>query len=133
MTEPNPSIYPKSLLIGVEHIDREHQAIFRRVSDIVEAVAAGKIGTVREDYRALINAFAEHFQHEEQAMAKSGYENTAKHKQHHAEFIVRLERWAVKAAGSSEAALEAGYDALDTLFRDALNGDTEYATWLSSQ
>lgn len=133
MTEPNPRLFPKSLLIGVEAIDKEHQAIFQHISDIVEALAAGETGALRANFRSLIDAFAEHFRHEEQAMADAGYEKTAKHAQHHVGFLARLEQRATEAARGGEAALEAGYDALDTLFRDALNGDTEYATWLSSR
>lgn len=132
MQDSQPVSYPTALLVGVSEIDSDHQAIFRQIATALTALRTGE-GTLRHTFRMLIDAFRMHFNEEERLMTMAGYRGIGRHVQHHADFMARLEALAEKGDGESEIAREANFDALDTLFRDALNGDTEFANWLKAR
>ena len=56
-----------------------------------------------------------------------------RHAAHHVEFLARLEALAKAGESDRDGAIEANFAALDTLFRDALNGDSEFANWFNSR
>jgi len=78
--------FSTQFLLGIEHIDREHQKLFEilgRVHDALQAndFSAGPI--ILDAVVELIEYARTHFASEESAMAKAGYPALAEHKELH--------------------------------------------------
>ena len=82
--------WSQALSIGVEAIDRQHQELFRRAHDLIEALKAGR----RSEVGALVEYLGEyaqaHFEAEEALMRKAGYPGLDGHHAHHEEFRGQL-------------------------------------------
>jgi hemerythrin len=78
--------WSQALAVGVEAIDRQHQELFRRAQDLIEALKSGR----RSEVGALVEYLGEyanaHFEAEEALMRKAGYPGLEAHHAHHEEF-----------------------------------------------
>jgi hemerythrin-like metal-binding protein len=117
------------MLTGAPAIDDDHRALFAKIRDGMTAENRTDPARRGAVFKSLLDDFADHFAHEEQLMAETGYPTIAAHAMHHAEFMKQLEQTAA-TIDSETTGLHAPLEALDTLFRDALNGDVEFAAWL---
>ncbi len=76
------------LAVGVGLIDEQHQELFRRVNDLLEALHAARGN--EESGRLLVflgKYVIEHFRAEERLMASNAYPQAADHKQQHVDFV----------------------------------------------
>lgn len=84
-------LWTEDLAVGEPHIDKQHQEIFRRISDLLEACNVGKgkaaVGDVLD---FLGNYVVEHFGAEEKLMQQHNYPEYPQHKQLHEAFIKKF-------------------------------------------
>ncbi|MBT9136793.1 MAG: Bacteriohemerythrin [Firmicutes bacterium] len=89
----------ESLAVGVAEIDEQHQELFRRLNQLLEACNQGK---GKESVRELVTFLQEyvvlHFAAEEKLQRLSGFPEYALHRAKHAEFM--------RAAGQLKFTLE---------------------------
>lgn len=89
----------ESLSVGVSEIDQQHQELFRRLNQLLEACNQGK---GKESVRELVNFLqeyvVEHFATEERLQKQHGFPGYAEHRAKHAEFM--------RAAGELKFTLE---------------------------
>lgn len=128
MQDPASPDLPASMLLGLPEIDRDHAELFARIQRESREMTSATAESALVLFRGWIKLFASHFAHEERLMAATNYD-AASHTRHHAAFLKRLEQLAAKFTESGTVAREANLSALDTLFRDALDGDMEFAEW----
>lgn len=78
----------ESLSVGVPEIDEQHQELFRRLNQLLEACNQGK---GKESVRELVNFLqayvVEHFATEERLQKQHAFPGYAEHRAKHAEFI----------------------------------------------
>jgi hemerythrin len=76
------------LALGVPTVDEQHQEIFRRMNNLLEAAASGRgrkeVGATLE---FLTQYVVQHFAAEELVMIRQAYPGYATHRQHHLEFL----------------------------------------------
>ena len=131
MTSQHTSRFPESSKVGVAEIDDDHRELFDHIRTTagspqgVDARARG--GTLR----SLVAHFRDHFAREEKLMENSGFREWRDHAEHHKRFIGRLEQRVAAVESGRADESEFRSDALDMLFRDALNRDVEFATWFN--
>ncbi len=79
----------ESLAVGVAEIDGQHQELFRRLNQLLEACNQGKgKESAREMVTFLQEYVVEHFAAEEKLQRQSGYPGYAAHRAQHAEFMI---------------------------------------------
>ncbi len=81
-------------LLGIEHIDKQHQELFKIAGDIHELI---KNEFITDKYDRIIKLLAElkdytifHFTSEEEYMASIGYRKLLSHKVEHNDFIEKI-------------------------------------------
>lgn len=81
----------QSLSVGVKEVDNQHKELFKRVSDLLDALSQGK---GRQEVGNLIKFLADytvtHFRDEEALMAKHNYPGLDEQKKEHAQLIKDL-------------------------------------------
>ena len=75
---------------GVEFADNEHKTIFSFLNGVDEAAGAGDQEKARKIMADLTDYTARHFESEECAMVRKGYENVVIHKLSHFKFVTML-------------------------------------------
>ena len=80
--------WTKDLAVGIAKIDEQHQELFRKIDQLLEACrqCKGK-ETVGETIRFLGDYVIEHFGNEERYMDRYNYPESAGHKEQHRQFI----------------------------------------------
>jgi hemerythrin len=83
--------WTSDLSVGVQEIDGQHQMLFKRLNDFLEACTQwrGKEMVVRV-LLFLENYVSEHFAAEETLMLTSGYPGSARHRREHQQFVGSL-------------------------------------------
>jgi hemerythrin len=83
-------VWSPALAIGVDTIDEQHQELFRRAHDLIEALKAGR----RSEVGALVEYLGDyadtHFEAEEGLMRSAGYPGLDAHRAAHDEFRTQL-------------------------------------------
>lgn len=83
--------WTSDLAVGEPQIDKQHQEIFRKINDLLDACNAGKGKTAVVDVIDFLgNYVVEHFGAEEKLMQQHSYPEYPQHKQMHADFIKRF-------------------------------------------
>ena len=78
--------------VGNNVLDAQHQAMFRLLNDLHEALEEGKSDKpVEALVEEAIQYAAIHFRTEERLMTESGYPNLEQHKQTHQEYVRRVD------------------------------------------
>jgi hemerythrin len=85
-------IWKEKYRIGVEQIDRQHEELFRRVTDFVETLRsadswAQKEAGVNETLAFMRDYVVTHFGDEERLQARIGYPGFEKHRAIHNDFV----------------------------------------------
>lgn len=79
--------WDKSLSIGVEEIDRQHQELIEKLDAVTEAVEKNQgEGTIAQTLDFLLDYAVEHFSTEEKFMIKHDYPDLEFQKRQHKEF-----------------------------------------------
>jgi hemerythrin len=85
--------WQQRLEIGVEEIDTQHQEIFRRFNDLLQACNSGKGKEEVVRFLDFLSSYVcTHFASEEKLQLRYGYPFHKEHRQAHQEFIRDLER-----------------------------------------
>jgi hemerythrin len=80
------------LAVGSPEIDRQHQELYRRINQLLEACSQGKgKEVVGQTLRFLSDYVVTHFGNEESYMIKHGYPEYTRHKALHTQFIKSLQ------------------------------------------
>ncbi len=88
---------------GVQELDEQHQALFRVVNQLDDAIAAGAMHEVIGTFSRLMDYARAHFADEEAYMARIGYPDLEVHQQEHARFVEELTNlWESFLADESE-------------------------------
>lgn len=101
-----PLRWEPSLETGVAHVDEQHQELFRRVNDLLDAMRQGRGA---EEVQRLIEFLGryvvEHFAEEERLMAEAGYPGLGPHRTEHRDFVRDFQalRDDFQAGGPSQA------------------------------
>jgi hemerythrin len=83
--------WDRSLAVGVNVIDEQHQELFKRVNALLDAMLKQQAkGEIEPILRFLTSYVVEHFGAEERLMARYAYPGAATHKQQHAAFVERF-------------------------------------------
>ena len=77
-------LWSNDLVVGVDTIDNQHKGIFIRINNLLDAMILGK---GKEDILEIIEYIGEHFNTEENLMAKYNYISYVKQKTEHMLFI----------------------------------------------
>ena len=80
-----------ALAVGHDAIDLQHQELFRGVSRLVDAMAAGDRTSVSRLFDFLGDRFADHFAAEEELMRESGFPGYNVHRAAHERFVRDLQ------------------------------------------
>jgi hemerythrin-like metal-binding protein len=97
-------MWKESYRLGVETLDSQHQQLFKMVDGLLDVVGGGE----REDYKKkcsdavafLYDYTVKHFQFEEGYQASIEYKDIEAHKLQHKRFIVTVDNFAKRMAGS---------------------------------
>ncbi|MHB1419106.1 MAG: bacteriohemerythrin [Bacillota bacterium] len=80
--------WTKDLSVDVDEIDQQHQEIFRRIDNLLEACNHGKGKAMVGDIITFLGDYvSKHFGVEEKYMTKYKYPKYLKHKEQHDDFI----------------------------------------------
>jgi hemerythrin len=130
-----PRTWTPKLAIGVPAIDQQHQELFRRSDDLLDALNRGAI--VQEVIKLV--SFLEqyvlvHFKAEEKLMATRGYPELTRHQLLHQEFIREFNDIRDKLAKAPSTALGLRMNALmgTWLVKHIGSEDTKLAAFLGS-
>lgn len=96
----------ESFATGVDEIDQQHQELFAKLEEMLQAVEQGAGHTVLPDLFTFLDTYTrEHFAAEESLQRKFNYPHIAVHCEEHKKFISNLERLKARVAiiGSCES------------------------------
>ena len=93
---------------GIAVIDQQHRKLLNLVNDLGDAMRAGKSKDVLEDVLTLlVNYTKTHFAQEEGLMSRASYAGLEKHKQQHADFILKIDDYEKRVkSGSSLVSID---------------------------
>jgi hemerythrin len=81
-----------AIAVGHTLIDQQHQELFARADQLLEAMQQGRAGEELTSLLEFLKAYVhEHFGTEERLMASKGYPAVVAHRAQHAEFVRRFE------------------------------------------
>ncbi len=83
--------WTEALSVGVREIDEQHQEMFRRINQLLDACHKGKGHETVGEVLAFLDSYARrHFQLEERYMQQHNYPEYEQHRQQHNEFIANV-------------------------------------------
>jgi hemerythrin len=93
--------------VGVEELDEQHQAIFRIVNQLDDAISAGAKHEIVGTFSRVMDYARAHFAHEEAFMARIEYAELEGHQREHARFVSKITNlWEGFLAGEDDIAPE---------------------------
>ena len=91
--------------VGVDDLDEQHQALFRVVNQLDDAIEAGAKHEIVGTFSRLMDYARGHFAHEEAYMARIGYADLEGHQREHARFVGKVtDLWEAFLADEGEVA-----------------------------
>jgi len=123
--------WDETLKIGVESIDSQHRGFIRMANDLHDALMrgrAGDLGEVRDLTLAKLRKYLrEHFQDEEDYMARMEYPGLEDHRRAHEEFTARIREYEARIAeGHTALSSELMKTLLDWFENHVLTEDMKY-------
>lgn len=127
--------------IGVKEIDDQHQELFRRVSEFIQAVQGEgrweeKQDKVKETMDFMQEYVVTHFDDEEEYQRKIGYPGFAEHKKAHQKFKEEVGKYVKKLeveGYSEELVQEFGGKLMTWLIHHVAGTDQKIGEYVSSQ
>lgn len=108
-----------SLSVGVKQIDEQHQELFRRVNELVDAMHRGQSKAQLGEMLSFLSVYVvQHFGAEEKLMSERWYPGAGAHRRQHADFVKTLGR------------VKADFDARGATSQLAIAVNTFVCTWL---
>lgn len=128
-------LWDRTLSIGVDEIDEDHQKLVSIFNVLNHSVAGGDdpqyLAAVLEE---LINCTVWHFSHEERLMLKYGYEDAAEHKAVHQELIKSARELQQKILQAGSRIAEHDIDFLENwLTEHILTADMKLGEYLAME
>jgi len=120
--------------IGIEELDREHQAYFEIVDKLGSALQLGcATDLLVELTETLIVKAERHFEHEQAEMRRWSYPNTTAHIAEHDQALGQLAELQQQALhdGTNQLALQLAQNMEQWLLRHVLVADTELGAWVT--
>jgi hemerythrin-like metal-binding protein len=88
--QQKPIQWIANMSVGDESLDREHRELIDIINLIGEALASASANRHTALINQLLSAAREHFEHEEQALLRTGYPEYARHVQEHRRLMDRI-------------------------------------------
>ncbi|HER26311.1 MAG TPA: hypothetical protein ENI69_04305 [Rhodospirillales bacterium] len=126
----------KTFELECETLDRDHQRLVEMVNDIVALLDDPACINCEEKVYEFINFAKGHFSREEQLLAKSGYPNVGKHKEHHRQLDKKMEHLVEFAGmvGVNEIARESlKKELVFFVMDDIITNDLDFKEFVSDQ
>ncbi len=128
--------WSEDLMTNIEEIDNQHQELFRRVNNLLEACGKGK---GRDEVGRILAFFQDytmsHFSSEEQAMKNAAYPEFERHRSEHIDFVDQIsglkQKLTKEGAGISVILLTIR-TAVDWLTAHIRRSDRAFADYLSN-
>ena len=80
--------WTQDMAVGIETIDLQHQELFKRISDLLQAIREHRCKSEIDGTIKFLDDYARfHFGEEEKSMRDAGYDGLADHLQHHAVYL----------------------------------------------
>lgn len=77
--------------LDCDELDKDHQRLVEMVNEVVAMLDEGKTENCKSKVLEFVNYSKRHFGREEQLLAKLGYPNVQKHREHHAMLDEKME------------------------------------------
>lgn len=129
--------WSQSLSVNVPKIDSQHQQLFKALSDLQDAMKAGK---GKEEVVKMLNFLSDyvdkHFADEEDLMKKNNYPDFEKHKQIHEKFksFVKEQKQKLSAQGADlSIVIQIQQQVGDWLVAHIAGEDKKYAPFIKQQ
>ncbi len=126
-----------NLSVNVPKIDAQHQQLFKALTDLQEAMKAGKgKEEVLKTIDFLSNYVDKHFADEEELLKKNNYPDFEKHKQIHEKFknFIKEQRQKVSAQGADlSIVIQLQQQLGDWLISHIASEDKKYAPFIKQQ
>jgi hemerythrin len=123
-------LWDPSFSVGVEQLDRQHEAIFRRLAEVQDSLAEAGAEGVRRGVASLREESAFHFRAEEEFLSGLRYPRLVQQEVQHRQFLRRLDDLDAHPETCSASAL----DGLGSWLAGHMVGlDGEYAQWMREQ
>lgn len=127
----------ETLAVGHPEIDKQHQELYQRIDNLLEACNKGK---GKEKLSELIDFLGEyviiHFKTEESIMKQSGYPKYQEHKLAHDNFIARfkeLKQQNIEEGGTVTLIVATNHLVIDWLNKHILSVDKEVGRFLQNK
>ncbi len=128
--------WDKSLSMGIQEIDSEHQHFIRLVNELNEAIIERmNKKEIKSRMRAILDDALMHFAHEEAMFKEWGYPYAEEHARKHAQIIFFLNEIMenIDHGRMAHGWLEAGLAMKQALVQHLLNEDTKYRDYHVAQ
>ncbi len=123
----------RSFEIEVDAIDSDHRRLVDIVNEIVQALDDGKPEECAKLVPDFVALAKQHFAREESLLAKYGYPETDKHRQHHASLDDKMDTMlalAEKVVANPPAREVLRKEVIFFLMDDVINEDMDYKSFL---
>jgi hemerythrin len=125
--------WDEGLSVGVEQIDVEHRQIMRRVRQLAAVVSEGRPETIRGTLKFLHGYLAEHFAHEEDWMAETGYPAAREHARHHVAMLDAITAARLRAIEDPASLVRASADLTAALDEHMRNEDLKLGRFFTAR
>jgi len=80
--------WTQDMAVGIESIDEQHRELFKRISDLLQAIREHRCKSEIDDTIIFLDDYARfHFSEEEKRMREAGYDGLEDHRKHHAVYL----------------------------------------------
>jgi hemerythrin len=128
-------VWNDQLSVGIESIDADHKKLVAIVNEFYDAICAGQSEVILSSLLdRLIDYTRQHFVHEEELFARTGYLDADEHKREHEAMAERLAdlRHRILAGKVAAPSLEVMCELKDWLFEHVLASDQKYVPHLKA-
>ena len=80
--------WTQDMAVGIESIDEQHRQLFKRISDLLQAIKEHRCKSEIDGTIKFLDDYARfHFSEEEKDMQEAGYDGLEDHRKHHAVYL----------------------------------------------
>ena len=80
--------WTQDMAVGIETIDEQHKELFKRISDLLQAIREHRCKSEIDGTIKFLDDYARfHFGEEEKRMLDAGYDGLGEHRKHHAVYL----------------------------------------------
>lgn len=91
--------WTQDMAVGIETIDRQHQELFKRINDLLQAIREHRCKSEIDGTITFLDDYAVfHFGEEERRMQDAGYDGLSEHRKYHAIYLKNIAELKEQAA-----------------------------------